>query len=70
MERTEKYENLKKNAEGYDDPTAYEAIKNVDSEQERFNKLLHTIYNLCELSDFYVENRIIIRDKRTGKVYR
>ena len=34
----------RKNAEGYADPTAYEAIRNVDKDDERFHRLLHTIY--------------------------
>lgn len=60
---------LRKNAEGYPDPTAYEAIKNIE-EEERFNKLLHTIFNICELSGFRIEGRIVLIDKVTGKVYR
>ena len=35
---------LRKNAEGYSDPTAYETIKNIDKEDARFHKLLHTIF--------------------------
>ena len=63
-------EELKKNAEGYSDPTAYKAIKKVDEESERFHKLLETIFAICELSDFHIEGRIIVRDNRTGKVWR
>lgn len=72
MERAEEYNDLKRNGSGCLDPTAYEAIMRVegDYDQERFHKLLHTIFNLCELSDFYVEERIVLKDKRTGKVYR
>ncbi len=29
-----------------------EAIKNIDKEDERFYKLLHTIFDMCELSGF------------------
>jgi hypothetical protein len=61
---------LRKNAEGYSDPTAYEAIKNIDKEEERFHKLLHTIFEICELSGFRIEGRIILIDEVTGKVYR
>lgn len=39
---------LRKNAEGYSDPTAYEAMKNLDRDDERFHKLLHTIFDMCE----------------------
>ena len=64
----------RKNAEGYSDPTAYEAIKNVergaDADDERFHKLLDTIFSICELSGFHIEERIIIKDKKTGKIWR
>lgn len=61
---------LRKNAEGYSDPTAYEAIKHVSAEGERFYKLLGCIYRICELSDFSIEGRITLKDKRSGKIWR
>lgn len=63
---------IRKNGSGYYDPTAYKAIKHVDSDfdAERFYKLLDTIFDICELSDFHLESRIVVRDKRTGKVWR
>lgn len=60
----------RKNAEGYSDPTAYEAIRNMERADERFQKLLDTIFALCELSDFHIEERIVIKDKRTGRIWR
>lgn len=63
-------QNQRKNLEGYADPTAYEAIKNVEKEDERFHKLLHTIFYLCELAGFQVEGRIVLVDRRSGKVWR
>ena len=43
----------RKNAEGYNDPTAYNAIKNVEQEQDkddvRFHQLLNMLFSLCEL---------------------
>lgn len=64
----------RKNAEGYSDPTAYEAIKNTEKEQDkneiRFHQLLNTLFSLCELADFHVEGRVVLKDKRTGKVWR
>lgn len=62
--------NPRKNIEGYSDPTAFEAINNVDKEDERFHKLLHTIFNICELSDFEIEGRIVLIDKTTGRIWR
>lgn len=64
------YDDLRKNAEGYSDPTAYEAIKNLDKGDERFHKLLHTIFDMCELAGFHLEERIVLRDEQTGKVWR
>lgn len=54
--------NPRRNAEGYSDPTAYE--------DERFHRLLHTLFYLCELADFEIEGRIILVDKRNGRVWR
>ena len=59
--------NPRRNAEGYSDPTAYEAIKNIEREEdERF----HRLFYLCELADFDLEGRIILVDKRNGRVWK
>ena len=62
-------EELKKNGSGYNDPTAYKAIQNVDKESERFHKLLNTIFYICDLAGFRVEGRIVLRDKETGRIW-
>lgn len=67
--------NPRRNAEGYPDPTAYEALKNIDREEdERFHRLLHrllhTLFYLCELAGFEIEGRIILIDKQNGRVWR
>lgn len=61
---------LKRNASGYIDPTAYEAITNIESENERFKKLLNSIFNICDLADFEIMGRIVLVDKRSGKVWK
>lgn len=61
---------FKKNASRYVDPTAYEAVKNIDTDLARFQKLLTAIFAICELAGFHIEERIVIRDLKTGKVYR
>ena len=61
---------LRKNAEGYSDPTAYEAMKNIDKDDGRFHKLRHTIFYLCELAGFQIEGRIVLVDKKNGRVWR
>lgn len=39
-------------------------------EYQRFHRLIHAIFNLCELADFRLEGRIRLVDKKTGKVYK
>lgn len=67
-----------KNGEGYTDLTAYEGITNAEKhfhrvsaeDRERHKKLLGCIFRICELSDFSIEERIVVRDKKTGKIWR
>lgn len=61
---------LRKNGSGYFDPTAYEAIKNINKEDKRFHDLLHALHYICELADFEISERIVLTDKRTGRTYR
>ena len=60
----------KRNGEGYSDPTACEAIKNIENDDARFQKLLSVIFSACDLAGFRLEERIILKDMKTGKVYR
>lgn len=62
--------NPRKNAERYSDTTAFEALRNIDKEDDRFHKLLHTIFYLCELAGFEIEGRVVLIDKQTGRVWR
>lgn len=59
-----------RNAEGYPDPTARDAITNMDSDYIRFRKLLKDIFEVCEDSGFHLEGRITVMDKKTGKVWK
>lgn len=64
-------DDMRKNSEGYSDPTVYNAFKHMEKEgEERFHKLLDTIFSICELSGFHIEERIVIKDKKTGKIWR
>ena len=60
------------NASGCKDPTAYEAVKKADedAEYERFHKLLGCIFRICEIAGFQIEKHLVIRDKRTGKLWK
>lgn len=57
------------NASGCTDLTAYEAIKNVERE-DQFKKLLATIFYICDLAGFHLEERLVLKDKKTGKIWR
>ncbi len=61
---------IRKNQSGYSDPTAFEAITKADKEMEKLNKTLHIIRNVCELAGFEIEERIVLKDKKTGKIWR
>lgn len=61
---------IRRNASGYFDPTAYEAIKNVEGDSERLQKLLTAIFAICDVAGFHIEERIVLKDKRTGKIWR
>ncbi len=61
---------LKKNQSGYSDPTAYKAIIQADKDVDKLNKLIHSIRDICDLAGFEIEERIILKDKKTGKIWR
>lgn len=65
--------NPKFNDSGCIDLTAYEAIKNVEIEEKstkRYKKLIATLFYICDLAGFRFEERVILKDKYTGKIYR
>lgn len=65
-----KNRDLKRNASGYPDPTAYVAITHADAEAERFKLLLKDIFRVCESRGFHLEERIVVRDTRSGRIWR
>ena len=62
-------DDIRKNSEGYSDPTAYQVLKR-EQEEERFKRLMATIFYICENAGFHIEERIVIKDKRTGRIWR
>lgn len=55
------------------DETEYNTQKTTnesDYEQRRVNSLLHVIFKICELSGFWVDNRIVLKDRKTGKIWK
>ena len=65
------------NDSGCPDPTAYEALKNIQKEEKRLNHVdsnahmvVTTIKNILDLAGFELVERIQIRHKKTGKIFR
>lgn len=61
-------ENLKVNGSGVSDPTAYAVIKK-DWIEKRFHDLINHIFYICNMAGFYVEGRICLVDKKTGRKF-
>lgn len=61
---------LMMNASGCQDPTAYAAVKNIQGDEARVTRLLKTIFYICELAGFDIQNRIVFVDKKTGQIWR
>ena len=65
---------IKKNKEGYNDPTAYAAILNVqkgEMEQERrATELVNVLKYIIDQSGFELAARIQLREKRKKKEFR
>ena len=65
---------IKKNKEGYSDPTAYAALSKIQKEdidlQRRVSELVNVLKYVIDKSGFELMARIEIRDKRTGKEFR
>ena len=66
---SKKFKNEKYNASGCKDLTAYDAIENIEMEK-RLNALLKKIFRLCDNYGFHLEGRLVLRDKKTGKIWR
>ena len=62
--------NPRRNSEYYPDLTAYEAIKRTDPDDDRFHKLLNTIFYMCEIAGFELGERIVLVDKTNGHIWR
>lgn len=61
---------IKRNSSGYVDPTAYAVMKKETEEEERFHKLLHTIFYICENAGFHLEERVVLKDLKTGRIWK
>ena len=57
----------RKNASGCSDLTAYNAIQNIDDEEEEFKKLFWTLRYICNVAGFEFDGRVCIRNKESGE---
>lgn len=62
------------NSEGYYDPTAFYGMKSMVSEESKEAKKVHRLVNqlkdLAEENGFVITNRIVLKDKKSGKEFR
>lgn len=66
------YEQKRCNCEGYSDETHFEADDKIEYERQRrrvAGVIKHLMY-VCNLAGYHVESRIVLRDKRNGRVWR
>lgn len=65
---------IKRNHEGYSDPTAGTAISNIlrdeQEQQRRVSELLGVLKYIIDRAGFDLMARIEVRDRKTGKEYR
>lgn len=57
------------NSEHYPDPVAFQAINNIE-EESRVKRLIGVIFYIVNLAGYQFEGRIVLRNKKTGKVWR
>ena len=57
------------NKEGYADPTAYHALKNIEDEKT-VSELVFILKWIINKSGFELVERIQLRDKKKGKIYK
>lgn len=60
----------RKNSEGYSDPTAYAALRNINRDEDRYRKLRKVILSICDVAGFEIRDPLVLIDKKTGKVWR
>lgn len=65
---------IDRNAEGYSDPTAFQAIKAViaeeQDEQKQLNTLVFVLKYIIRLAGFELTSRMELRNTKSGRTYR
>ena len=59
-----------RNASGAYDPTFYEIAKKEMQDIRRFKNFLKIVFTAAEMGGFQVMEHIVVKDKRTGKLYK
>lgn len=61
-----------RNTSGYFDFTAHDAIEraNYIIERDRMHMTIDAIHTICELCGFQIEGRIVLRDKKSRRIWR
>lgn len=59
-----------RNEEYYPDPTAYAVLKSIQSTDKQVTEMIKCMKSIAVICGFDVVNRIELRDRKTGKVYR
>lgn len=68
-QKKEKDISEKTNFSGTSDPTTNLAIQEIES-NERFKRLIHTIFKMCSIMGFKLHGRIEVEDLSSGKIYK
>lgn len=58
------------NASGCPDPTAYQAIKNVEAVDRQAGKFIKVIFLIADLTGFEIIGRIQIKHRKSGRMYK
>lgn len=62
--------NPRHNIEGYPDPTAYNAVIRQEIQLEnRYKKLIGVLKFIIAQCGFSLEERIILKDKKSGRIF-
>ena len=65
---------LRKNGEGYADPTAYDAlapiVRQETETEKRANVLIKTLKSIIALAGFELIGRIVVRDVKTRREFK
>ena len=58
------------NNSGCSDYTAYNAINDIQDEDKRLARLVYVLKYIIDSSGYDLAERIVLRDRRTGRVHR